>query len=886
MTEDNSRQHSESSIDGLPQPQGVYPPAQGYSPARSAFEDIRIGDYTRDGTAAVLLFVSFFLPWSATVAITRVGSSALVVLLVLPTLLSLVSLSLPYVARLGMLGPNWNVGQIRVLRLVANGPLIATAVGLVVYDVIRGMFRFSESSSVFTGNGVGAGAWFGLAGALLAAQPRAAEIRIDPRTAPRWLALVKPLVFVAWGSSVASALLALIYILVSASRYRYYDGPQTFESLIVLFVSSAVPIVVVGVAAVGLARRFASWRLTIAALGIALLAAGLLHSISEGTSVELFHTVTASPYYGITFLIATAAITFIPFGVASVGDGTHPGYVWLAAARNGMLLIAVWSFGVGFSQIAMAATQFGIVPWGDALVLAVLAILFGILAVVGVRSLSLRYSSLDPRPSREVGLGVCVGLLVLMIARLVVQSAMYGEIYYSAWIFDLAMAVLVVLVALALTVSPAVRNLYAGVQLFASATTVTAAVPNLGQPVQPSRRALEAADPRTPAAVLFEIASSSPELRPAIAANPSTYDDLVTWLEALGDPAVDAALDRRAAGQFGLPEPEPEPEPDRVPVPVPAPVPVPVPVPVQPSRRALEAADPRTPAAVLFEISSSSPELRPAISANPSTYDDLVPWLEALGDPAVDAALDRRAAGQFGLLGPEPEPATETFISSGPEAHSSGDLVQPSAPRPAVPQFAVPQPNPGYGPTGVPLLPGGFRPAGAGIRVAARFIDFAILAVVSVVGGMISTATLGNGFDFDSYRTSSGLIGLLIGIGSIVYFVWGESAFGVTLGKLALGIGVRSVGGARPALAQSFKRNAFVIPMYFGSAVSALAMLGSGDELVGMLNSMSLGSVASILGSLVTVAISTAIIVSISSAPDVRGFHDRMADAAVVVTRQ
>ena len=789
MTEDNSRQHSESSIDGLPQPQGVYPPAQGYSPARSAFEDIRIGDYTRDGTAAVLLFVSFFLPWSATVAITRVGSSALVVLLVLPTLLSLVSLSLPYVARLGMLGPNWNVGQIRVLRLVANGPLIATAVGLVVYDVIRGMFRFSESSSIFTGNGVGAGAWFGLAGALLAAQPRAAEIRIDPRTAPRWLALVKPLVFVAWGSSVASALLALIYILVSASRYRYYDGPQTFESLIVLFVSSAVPIVVVGVAAVGLARRFASWRLTIAALGIALLAAGLLHSISEGTSVELFHTVTASPYYGITFLIAAAAITFIPFGVASVGDGTHPGYVWLAAARNGMLLIAVWSFGVGFSQIAMAATQFGIVPWGDALVLAVLAILFGILAVVGVRSLSLRYSSLDPRPSREVGLGVCVGLLVLMIARLVVQSAMYGEIYYSAWIFDLAMAVLVVLVALALTVSPAVRNLYAGVQLFASATTVTAAVPNLGQPVQPSRRALEAADPRTPAAVLFEIASSSPELRPAIAANPSTYDDLVTWLEALGD-------------------------------------------------------------------------------------------------PAVDAALDRRDAGQFGLLGPEPEPPSETFISSGPEARSSGDLVQPSAPRPAVPQFAVPQPNPGYGPTGVPLLPGGFRPAGAGIRVAARFIDFAILAVVSVVGGMISTATLGNGFDFDSYRTSSGLIGLLIGIGSIVYFVWGESAFGVTLGKLALGIGVRSVGGARPALAQSFKRNAFVIPMYFGSAVSALAMLGSGDELVGMLNSMSLGSVASILGSLVTVAISIAIIVSISSAPDVRGFHDRMADAAVVVTRQ
>lgn len=131
MTEDNSRQPGEPSISSSPQSHGMYPPPQSYSSTRSAFVDIRIGDYTRDGTVAALLFVSLFLPWSATVGIARVGSSALVLLLVLPTLLSLASLLLPYVARLGMLGPNWNVGQIRVLRLVANGPLIATVVGLV-----------------------------------------------------------------------------------------------------------------------------------------------------------------------------------------------------------------------------------------------------------------------------------------------------------------------------------------------------------------------------------------------------------------------------------------------------------------------------------------------------------------------------------------------------------------------------------------------------------------------------------------------------------------------------------------------------------------------------------------------------------------------------------
>ncbi len=56
----------------------------------------------------------------------------------------------------------------------------------------------------------------------------------------------------------------------------------------------------------------------------------------------------------------------------------------------------------------------------------------------------------------------------------------------------------------------------------------------------------QAKDPATPAIVLAKIAELAPELRPALAENPSTYPALVEWLGQLGDPAVDAALGRRS----------------------------------------------------------------------------------------------------------------------------------------------------------------------------------------------------------------------------------------------------------------------------------------------------------------------------------------------------
>ncbi len=57
--------------------------------------------------------------------------------------------------------------------------------------------------------------------------------------------------------------------------------------------------------------------------------------------------------------------------------------------------------------------------------------------------------------------------------------------------------------------------------------------------------AVAASNPQTPLNVLSNIAQTRPDLRAALAENPSTYPELLQWLGQLGDPEVNAALARR-----------------------------------------------------------------------------------------------------------------------------------------------------------------------------------------------------------------------------------------------------------------------------------------------------------------------------------------------------
>lgn len=103
-----------------------------------------------------------------------------------------------------------------------------------------------------------------------------------------------------------------------------------------------------------------------------------------------------------------------------------------------------------------------------------------------------------------------------------------------------------------------------------------------------------------------------------------------------------------------------------------------------------QAADPSTPAALLGEIATHRPDLRPAVAANPTAYPELLDWLRSFGDPAVDAALAARGAGLATPAAPQvpPAPAVQGYPaqqdwSQQGQATQAGYSSQPVAQDPA-----------------------------------------------------------------------------------------------------------------------------------------------------------------------------------------------------------
>ncbi|MEJ1229652.1 MAG: hypothetical protein WDM88_01890 [Galbitalea sp.] len=143
---------------------------------------------------------------------------------------------------------------------------------------------------------------------------------------------------------------------------------------------------------------------------------------------------------------------------------------------------------------------------------------------------------------------VGAGLIIISIITGNLQSLVYPSIVTIAPVIPVVAGVIMVIRARNLAAAerqsvdvsaPAIR-----------ATTSSAAVPAsavLATSSSTEDLSAQAADPTTPLATLADLAYDHPELRPAIAANPSTYPDLLEWLGGLDDPAVAKALASRTS---------------------------------------------------------------------------------------------------------------------------------------------------------------------------------------------------------------------------------------------------------------------------------------------------------------------------------------------------
>src|SRR5664279_3506713 len=180
----------------------AYPPP---AATPNPFAGIPVSDYVRDLVAAALLLVSLALPWDFQHdATARID-------VVLITVLSVFSLLLPYLSRVGIFPPWWTVEKLRMARLLANAPYLLLVLIYLVVDVVTGF----SAGAFGGGHGLGAAAWVGVAGALLAAQPREAE-PTDPR-AGRYVALWYAITAVCGALLAVTLLVTLARILTAAA---------------------------------------------------------------------------------------------------------------------------------------------------------------------------------------------------------------------------------------------------------------------------------------------------------------------------------------------------------------------------------------------------------------------------------------------------------------------------------------------------------------------------------------------------------------------------------------------------------------------------------------------------------------------------------------------
>ena len=656
----------------------------------SPFAGIPVSDYVRDGVAALLLLVSLALPWDVS---SRASDKIEVVLL---TILSLLTLALPYLARTGVLPTTWTVHTTRKVRLLANAPYVLLVLVYLVVDVVGG-------GDLADGwGGVGSAAALGLAGALLAAQPRESELGPqdqDRAVTDRWLQALLAL-------AALLALTVLLTVILTATGTRL--GGALFVLLVI--VAAVFVLALAGLPTYGTWRRSEAARLTLVGLGVMLAVGFVLGSGNNGlVTIESTH----GGRFGLVLVPALAAVAAAP-AVHRAMAAADPVTTWVRVAVNALDLVLVVAGYVAVSAVLTLADGARGVP-------VVLAVIVGVLAaaVAFVARRSHARPAAHRRPLRLADVqrqGLALGgagvVALLGIVLLVVTSnrvVLGGGVEHVLLAFGLPL-----LVVGALTVPREVRAYFAEHRPVPAATGAEAARAYVWQPPapkqpKPARPAPAPAGPPTGAhpttghTGAYPGSGAYPATGPTGAYPPAGHTGPVPTQQApdrrfaAGSDATEVLpvqpAEPERSGYAARPGLTPDEGPSTAVLPAyqeeqPGTGPQPTaqqpgqgyphqgygqqqgyapqgydqqgygqqgyaqqPAAQQPSYAppaqpagftAAQALDPGTPLEVLAQIVQDAPHLRPQVAANPSTYPALLEWLGNLGAPAVDAALRSR----------------------------------------------------------------------------------------------------------------------------------------------------------------------------------------------------------------------------------------------------
>jgi len=597
-----------------PPPAGAVPVASvpGAAGRTSAFAGVPLRDYLTDGIALLLLLVSLGLGWDFRYASTdRVEVVLLVVL-------SVLSLSLFYLARVNALPRGWSNRTVIGVRALANAPLVVLVLGYLAFDIL-GAF-LDEGRGSWMPSGIGPATAIALAGAMVAASPRVAELG-----SARTVDLVTT-----WTRRTLVALVVLAAVLqlagIVAVLVQLVDRFSWAIALIGL-VTFVVATTIVVVPLVAVLRQSAAWRRVLVAVAatatFAFVLYGPLHHEEPGLG---YHAATSVMQLTAGFVVLPAAgALMLSAGWRRLVRPVVPlEREWFASASAGWVALAGLAGGGAIVQLVhvIASTsdlEVGGIGWR---VVLVVVLAFTAVAAVVARSLF----TADPASGRAPALVATCVATVLGIVALVVAVRPHGFWRGSAELPELLLAFgLPLLVGSCLLLPAPVRSWYAthgpGPRQPWSDDELPGRAPAVPTSAPSPAPAAPAPGPVAAEPVVGEPVPAEPVAAERGAAEPGSAEPGTGQPEAAAQGEA-SWFDEYSEAQESADAPAPA-------------------VPAH-GFTAAQAADPATDLEVLAAIAAQAPELRVHLASNPSTYPDLVAWLGRLGDPEIDAALARR----------------------------------------------------------------------------------------------------------------------------------------------------------------------------------------------------------------------------------------------------
>jgi uncharacterized membrane protein len=385
---------------------------------------IRCWNIGRDAVGVVLLLLALAFPWNLYFGLGIANSSKPVLwLLILATLLSFGSVAATYAGPRRLSRPHVNPVLAGRLRLSLNTPYLLLVFAFVAFDAVQ-TIRYGGSINV--PGGLGPGAWLGVAGSLLCAQPVITEATPDNGRFARWLVGARVVGY----ASIVGAALSFVFVLYWRVRYALPSsagtagfGKQNVAVIVTAVVYGVVAVIAIVVASSWIVQGGTPFRLVTVVLGASTLMAGLIVWILPiGREIDGFHGIAQNTstagvgFEGYAAWAAAAAILAPLTLFQAVSTRPTDRNRWLGAARKGLLLIVVWCAGSMVMRITDLLVAVNLdFPFSryDSMTLAAFDLLTAVVAVwlrTNLVNLSL--------PVRLVW-SVCGLLVVLAVARIV-----------------------------------------------------------------------------------------------------------------------------------------------------------------------------------------------------------------------------------------------------------------------------------------------------------------------------------------------------------------------------------------------------------------------------------------------------------------------------------